>query len=305
MTITGYLHPGYAESLREFGTPHELPCSEGWILERKIPGLPYSDAMGCYPLFCCFDWDYLYQDLKELTDLASLVVVADPFGAHNEKYLRRCFPDLTRPFKQHYVVDLCIPSEVLVCRHHRTAAQKVFKKVFVEECKKPIQFLDTWVELYGILIRRHLIRGVPAFSRESFELQLQLPGVVAFRAFDEQGDTVGMTLWFVQGEAGYYHLGAYNEKGYSTNASYGLFWFAIQHFRELGLRWLNLGGGGGIKSGHEDGLTWFKKGWANQTRTAYLCGRILDSNKYEKAKLLKGVSTTDYFPAYREGEFKP
>ena len=305
MTITGYLHPGYAESLREFGIPCELPRSGGWVLKRPIPGLRYWDAMGCYPIFCCLEWGSLQHDLEELTDLVSLVAVADPFGTYDEQLLCRCFPDLTRPFKQHYVVDLSISPEASICRHHRLAARKVFKKIFVEECPKPADSLETWIELYGILIRRHRIRGVPAFSESSFALQLRIPGVVAFRALNNQGDTVGMILWFVQGDVGYYHLGAYNESGYAINASYGLFWFAIEHFRKLGLRWLNLGSGGGITSGQEDGLTWFKKGWATETRTTYLCGRILDPDKYKEAKLLNDSIDSNYFPAYRRGEFGP
>lgn len=49
--MTGYIHPGYAESLTEFGTPRELPRSKGWILKCQIPGFSDYDAMGCYPLF--------------------------------------------------------------------------------------------------------------------------------------------------------------------------------------------------------------------------------------------------------------
>ena len=44
--VTGYLHPGYARSLAEFGTPRELERSGGWLLERAIPGSSYFDAMG-------------------------------------------------------------------------------------------------------------------------------------------------------------------------------------------------------------------------------------------------------------------
>lgn len=44
--ITGFLHPLYAASLAEFGTMRELPEGGGWILERKILGIPYRDAMG-------------------------------------------------------------------------------------------------------------------------------------------------------------------------------------------------------------------------------------------------------------------
>ena len=62
--ITGYLHPLYAASFAEFGTPSELPECGGWILERKILGFPYRDAMGCYPLLACKDWAHLSEDVK-------------------------------------------------------------------------------------------------------------------------------------------------------------------------------------------------------------------------------------------------
>jgi hypothetical protein len=82
--ITGYLHPGYAASLAEFGTPRLLPRSEGWILERQIPGSPYSDGMGCYPLFACQDWSQLHADLESIgSELVSLALVTDPFGKYD------------------------------------------------------------------------------------------------------------------------------------------------------------------------------------------------------------------------------
>jgi hypothetical protein len=48
-SVSGYQHLDYADSLREFGLPHFLPASGGWVLKRAIPGYPYQDAMGCYP----------------------------------------------------------------------------------------------------------------------------------------------------------------------------------------------------------------------------------------------------------------
>ena len=77
--MVGYLHPGYPKSFVEFGNPRKLSHSGGWIIERQIPGVPYKDAMGCYPLFICDDWSRLYSDLDEISnELVSLVVVTDP-----------------------------------------------------------------------------------------------------------------------------------------------------------------------------------------------------------------------------------
>ena len=64
-----------------------------------------------------------------------------------------------------------------------------------------------------MLIQRHQISGIRAFSRDSFAKQLQIPGIVSFRAIRHQ-QTVGMILWYVQNEVAYYHLGAYTDEGY-------------------------------------------------------------------------------------------
>lgn len=71
--VTGYIHPGYTESLSKFGTPRELHRSRGWIFERQIPGSPYHDVMGRYPLFACQEWSQLHADLEDIgNELVSL-----------------------------------------------------------------------------------------------------------------------------------------------------------------------------------------------------------------------------------------
>ena len=44
----------------------------------------------------------------------------------------------------------------------------------------------------------------------------------------------------------------------------------------------------------DDGLSWFKSGWATATRIAYFCGRVLDRKRYE-ALACRGAKT-GYFP---------
>ena len=51
-----------------------------------------------------------------------------------------------------------------------------------------------------------------------------------------------------------------------------------------------------------DGLALFKKGWATESRTVHLCGRIFDRQKYEQLIEAGNIGETAYFPAYREGE---
>lgn len=300
--MTGYAHRAYAESLAEVGTPQPLPRSGGWLLRRAIEGFPAADAMGCYPLFCCPDWSRLREDLDELEGrLVSVALVADPFGAHTPDLLRDCFGDVVVPFKEHYVVDLERDVEQFAHPHHRRNARRALREIEVEECDAPSRLLDDWAALYATLVARHDVRGVAAFSRESFAGQLRVPGCVAFRA-SLGGETVGMLLWYAQGEVAYYHLGAYSERGYEARASFALFSRAIAEFARRGLRWLCLGGGAGA-SDASSGLGRFKSGWATGTRTAYFCGRVLDREAYARIVAAKGVVPTRYFPAYRLGEF--
>ncbi len=299
--LSGYLHPAYAESLVEFGEPHYLSQSQSYILIRQTGYESNQDAMGCYPLFTARDWSALAKDLIQIDkELVSLVMVTDPFGNYDLTLLQESFPDVVSPFKTHFVIDLAQPRESYVTSHHRRYIRKSLEQVQIERCNNPLDYLDTWVELYKVLIERHDIRGIAAFSRACFERQFRVPGLVMFRAIYQQ-KTVGMLLWYVQNNIGYYHLGAYNEEGYTSHSSFALFWTAINHFIAQGLVWLDLGAGAGLTA-KEDGLTRFKKGWSNATRATYLCGRIFDREKYNELVRLRAVPTSSYFPLYRYSE---
>lgn len=296
----GYAHPAYAAALSEFGSPRALPESGGHVLIRRIPDTTYHDAMSPYPLFACRNWSQLPEDLETLEEgLVSLALIADPFGNHDDKLFGRGF-DVIRPFKEHFVTDLGIPRDSIVSKHHRYYARKALGEIRVEECEKPMRFLDSWTDLYANLAERHGLKGIQAFSRESFAKQLEVPGMVMFRAV-AGGETVGMHLWYVSGEVAYSHLAASSERGYGLMAAYALHWFAVGRFAGR-LATLDLGAGAGIGE-RSSGLSRFKKGWATGTRTAYFCGRILDSERYAELMQRNGSPETGYFPAYRAGEF--
>jgi hypothetical protein len=301
--MNGYTHAGYAAALAEFGSPRLLPGCGGWILERPIPHTHHRDAMGCYPLFACVEWSRLREDLDALgDDLVSLAIVADPFGQHDPAYLRACFPDMVVPFKEHMVLDLARSPETFVDAHHRRNARKSLECLTVERCPDATLLADDWNRLYATLVARHGIRGLAAFSAASFKAQLAVPGMIMFRAARD-GETVGLTLWYVDQGIGHYHLGAYSEAGYQWRASFGIFWRAIEYFAAQGLAWLSLGAAAGVSgTGQADGLLRFKRGWATGTRTAYFCGRIFDPQRYAAA-LGAGQGASGYFPAYRQGEF--
>jgi hypothetical protein len=250
------------------------------------------------------DWSRLHDDLAEIKDeLVSLSVVTDPFGEYDEAYLRRCFADVVISFKPHYIVDLVDSPSDARCKHHTRYARKALSQLGVEICEEPVRLIEDWAELYGQLIQRHDIQGISAFSREALEEQLRVPGAIAFRAF-YQGQTVGMIVWYIQNDKSYYHLGAFNSDGYALRASYGLFKVAIDYFTGSGVRWLDLGGAAGLDSSRMDGLSRFKQGWSNGTRMVYFCGHIFNHDRYREILKAKSIPKTDYFPAYRKGEFE-
>ena len=297
-----YTHPGYAASLSEFGRPLALPGCGGFLLERAIPGTPERDAMGCYPLFSCLDWGRLGEDLAALEGrLVSVAAVVDPFGLDDEARLRACFRDRVVPFKEHFVADLERHDLAALSRHHRYYARRALARCEVEAAADPQHHLDEWTSLYATLCARHDLTGIQAFSRAAFERQLAVPGMVMLRA--RTGDeTLGAHLWYVQGEVAYSHLAAASPRGYEAMVFYALYFRACEHFRGR-VRYVDFGAGAGVASGADDGLTRFKRGWANDTRMAYFCGRILDQERYAKILATRGLAEEKYFPAYRAGEF--
>jgi len=299
---TGYAHFLYASSLTEFGSPRLLPHCEGWILERDIPGSTDRDGMGCYPLFACRNWSGLKADLAELeNDLVSVVMVTDPFGGFDLGKLSMWFNHGVVPFKEHSVVDLSQPLEQRISSHHRRNTRKALK-VFDVELVSGAEYLDHWQRLYQCLVERHGLEGIQAFSPRAFAQQLETPGLVAFRAVRGQ-HTAGMLLWYVAGDIGYYHLGAFDDIGYRDGAAFALFWTALEYFAPR-LRWLSLGAAAGLQDNAQDGLARFKRGWSTGSRTAYLCKHVCDSARY--ASLSRKCRANEaYFPVYRSGQNSP
>ena len=294
IVTSGYSHERYAASLAAFGVPRLLESSGAWLLERSIPGTAARDAMGCYPIFVVPRWAHLRDDFSQLADeIVSITVVTDPFGGQQEADLWRVF-DFVRPFKEHVIVDL---ERVAPSAHHRYRVRSSLKHLRVDEVD-PGTFLDEWCRLYDVLTARHRLSGIHALSRTAFALQLSVPGARVFRA--TAGDrVVGGQVWYVSGDLAYAHLMALDARGYELGASYALCAESFRMLRPTVTR-VNLGGGAGIDPSPGDGLTYFKRGWSTETATVYLCGRILDRQRYASLSTNVGIG---YFPAYRTGEF--
>ncbi|WP_372845225.1 GNAT family N-acetyltransferase [Pontiella sp.] len=297
----GYAGKAYAYSLTEFGEPIHLPRCGGYLLRRAIPGTGFFDAMGCYPLFFCRDWKQLCDDLEELPpEIISVSLVADPYGHYSPDELEQCF-EVVNPFKVHYVVDLELPQERIGSDHHRKQALASLDDIQVEVCKDPPGFAEKWTEIYQTLARRHNIHGIRAFSQTAFEQQLAMPEIEVLLAF--LGDEIiGAQLYFVQDDVVHCHLGAVSDHGYKAGAFYAMDYVSFDHFAGRA-KWLDIGGGAGLSGSGQDGLSLYKKGWSSRTRPVYFCGKIVNPEAYRDLAPLQGQEETNYFPAYRLGEF--
>jgi len=298
----GYGSEGYAASFADCGRPRRLSNCDGWLLERGIGDSGRIDAMGCYPLFTCRNWSGLQADLEALADtLVSVAVVADPLGYYTPETLSATFPDVCRPFKDHFLIDFCADWRGSIAEHHRRNVRFAQNKVTVERVADPASVADEWIRLYENLVERHGIKGLTAFSRGHFHRLLGLQDIRAYRA-TIGGQTAGMLLWMLQADSAYYHLGAYSESGYATKASYALFDFSLNELCADGFRRANLGGAAGT-SADASGLSRFKAGWSNTRRPSFVCGRVLDRKTYDRLTVRLHPQPTSYFPAYRSGEF--
>ncbi|MCV6592322.1 MAG: GNAT family N-acetyltransferase [Silicimonas sp.] len=295
----GYRSEIYAGSFSASGEIFPLPRSGGWLLERRIPGTDRTDATGLYPLFCCHDWSAIATDLAALDrDWVSLSLVADPLGDYRPEDLAAIFDRVT-PYKEHFIADTRIELESFVSKSHRQNARRALRKMNVAHCPDPLRYLEDWVAAYDVLIGKHDITGTRAFSREVFQKQLATPGMTMFRASHGE-ETLGLDLWYVDGDVAQGHLAAFTADGYRMAASYATKWTLLNQFREWGVRWVNFGGLPGVQATGGGGLEHFKRGWSNLTRNSYICGSVLDPDTY--GRLSSGKRATNFFPRYRFGD---
>ncbi|MCP4573528.1 MAG: GNAT family N-acetyltransferase [bacterium] len=279
-----------------------MPRSQGWVLERPIPGRPgWRDAVGCYPLFACGEQSRLGEDLAELrtNGLVSLVLTTDPMTGPAGLDLERWFGAVARPWKDHYLVDMSVPLETAASKHHLRNARRFGRHAELTVVEDPSSLLDQWCRLYGELVARHRITGMARFSRDAFARQLALPGTVALTA-TAAGEEIpcAIQIWYTDGHRAWHHLSGYDRTGYRWGgASYALVAAALEHLRKLGVRETNLGSGAGLEHDPDDGLSRFKGGWSTHAKSSWLCGAVLDPVRYAE---LGDNRSSSYFPFYRD-----
>lgn len=303
--LKGYRHRRYAQSFTERFKIERLKHSGGWMLKHSIGDTGQFDGTGCYPFFSCEDWLGLPEDLELLRceqSVVSLSLVVDPLNRPEDSGNFEFFNHSARAFKKHFLVDIASDPLSSIAKNHQRNAVKALRKMEIVFAHDTTDLGARWIELYGILIKRHKITGIAAFSDNALLRQLSVPGLVAAYAMHE-GEMIGICLWMTEGGNAWYHLAAYSDTGYQLGASFAIFYSAIQFFQTQGIQTINLGGGAGVTGKREDGLTRFKRGWSNREEDAYFCSHVVDQALYKTLSARSKVNESEFFPAYRNSDF--
>jgi len=209
--------------------------------------------------------------------------------------------DIFYPYKNHYILDTSTPLTISVSKNKRRGALKALKTLSVDLVKAPNIDLDEWIYLYNHLKKHHDINDIRAFSRDSFSKQITIPGTLFFRVWHNK-NLVGGNLYYIQRNVAYGHLLALTDKGYELGAAYAVKWISLQYLSKL-VKFVNLGGGTGIKDGEESGLDLFKSGWTNSISQSYFCGIVLQHQYYESLIQDRNTKHQKWFPAYRINDY--
>jgi hypothetical protein len=285
----------FGSSLPHIGEPIYVP-EWGTTVLRRDCGMGNYDAAGTYPIVVFKPECDLHGGIKRLarSGLVSVVLVVDDVLRPELASLQRAF-DFVRPFKLHYLHDRS-NSSVYSHRHFYKARRAA--KAFRVERFALAERLDEWINLYQCLVVRHGLEGtMHAFPRAHHEALARLPGAVAVGAFGGEY-LVSCHVWVCRDGYAMSHLSASSEEGYAFRAAYAVNAASIELLDEC--RMLNFGGAAGIVNNLDDGLVHFKRGFANTTAPAYLCGKVLAASAYAELSRQAGVLTdATYFPAYR------
>ena len=293
----GYASLEYASSLGFLGEPRPVPAWGTPVILRNIPGSSEIDAMGPYPLCTLHRKADIAGGLAQLRldGAVSVVFVADPVGGPPSDALADVF-DVCRDFKTHYIMDRALGSSVF-SKHHADRIRRGERRAHARrvDLSDPV-WRRHWTRLYGELVQRKGITGLQAFCSITFDRLCELSGntLIAFAAESEQGEVLAMQLWICDGVHAYSHLTATSAAGYKIGATYVVYAAAIRLLTDC--RILDFGGGAGWVDDPDDSLASFKRGFANDTRMAVLCGAVLQPRIYAA---LCGERASDFFPAYR------
>lgn len=288
------VHPyatlAYAKTQAHVGRPIYVSAWHTYVIARDWKGQS-TDAVGPYPITCMAVESDIGAGLESLREagLVSVILVVDGLLGPPIIELQRAFT-FVRPFKTHYLVDLYQPS-----KHHRYEIRRAARLGVEVRVMPMLDILEAWTALYDQLISRHRIAGGQRFTRESFEILANCESLTTVAGFVGQ-ELVSCHLWIQYKGFVWSHLAASSARGYTSRAAYAVYDQSIRNFPG---RLIDLGGAAGLNDTDDDGLARFKAGFANRQQSVYLCGAVLDAERYQALCAEAEPPTSNHFPAYR------
>lgn len=297
--LTGYLSLEYARSLAEFGEVITLAHSGIHLLKRDIDGV-HHDLCGLYPYSMASDWSALALDLESLRegDAVSLVLVTDPFAAEHWDWPTLAGWDVCRKFKTHQMVDLRRDWRNERKKGHRYLTRRALAQQCVEVARDPTEYADLLWQIYRRTIKRFGLMGIQRMSAASIAAQLEVPGATLVISSDDQGIT-GAILCFDHDCSSNGHLAFLSDRAEKMGTSYALYHGCLDAAEQRQCRTFNFGSAAGTKDDPDDGLFRFKRRWANHQAETWLCGMILDEDRYAMLNGKTRASAKGFFPGYR------
>jgi hypothetical protein len=202
--------------------------------------------------------------------VVSVSLVPDPLWSPTLGAFRRAF-EICQPLKIHFMLDRGA-RRVQIGKRHRNRINQALRACEIREGSLA-EHVPRWMELYRWHVANRRIAH--PFGVSYFETLAQLDGLKTLIVTVNE-EIVNMTLWLRHEDVLYFYDGASNAAGLERSASYAAFAYVIETESEC--RYLFFGGPAEMRANGDDGLTAFKRGFANAFGSTYLCSTAFNLN---------------------------
>ena len=197
-----------------------------------------------------------------------------------------------------FVLDLSLPEGTLFANTSalRRRQHRSWSKAGAPVIKDGDAEREFFVTRCSAFLRERGASDLYNFSSSTLRQLVASNHTLVLGASDD-GRVVAAALFGFSSGIVEYYLHAAEPEGRQYSAL--LIWAAIRHFKGLGARWLNLGGG--VQPG--DGVSLFKQLWGGDELPYRVIRQVYRPDLYTQLCHSAGIAESDetYFPAYRRG----
>ena len=298
--LTGYQSKGYIKSYYQDSDMVYLANADGWLGKRLINHNGECDLSGGYPMAFFNNLPCIEQDFRPLVKqgFISMTFVTNQINNLTVNKLSQKV-DLFKPFKKHYLATLEKPWENVVRRTMKKNALRAFKLFDVSPVDSLYNsdYAETLWRLHQkSLAGKHISIDYP-INFNVLKEQLNMPGIKLFKG-EYNNKIHGIACYIEVADKVYGHVIGSTQFGLNNHLNYGLYAVALKYYHKQ-KAFIDFGGNAGLVNDSSCGLSKFKSGWSSHVANTYICGKILNSNKYQQL-IGERFKNSKYFPAYRD-----